>query len=390
MDSMKRGSCGALAVCMMLSMSGCSRTGSTVAAVLFFICGGLLLLVAALRTANKIRYIQKRKAQGRRVKTKPNTVTGMLYIIAVCLLLSGILVSCTAGKTPASEPDAATTTTVATTTTAPQWIREPERQITATQYFSYDVDQQQFVTIAGDQNERIYPASVTKLFTAFVALQWMEPTDTVTAGDELDYVVYGSSVADIQKGEVLSADMLVEAMLLPSGNDAAYILAAEAGRRMGSAEDSVETAVARFVEEMNKVAVGQGMTGTHFANPDGIHSDDHYTTYHDLTILGTLALKNETIRRYAAMDTALATPVSGAQKTWKNTNELLNPMSPYYCAACIGLKTGQTPFAGSCLLSAFEYGGRTWLVGVFGCPEEEDRFPDSIHLFNQAAGLITP
>ena len=302
-------------------------------------------------------------------------------------MISGIVVSCSANRDP-QIPTADTTTTAATTTTAPQWIREPSHAVSASQYFVYDVDNKQFVTIDGDQNERIYPASITKLFTAYVALQWMQPTDTVTAGDELDYVVYGSSVADIQKGEVLSVDMLVEAMLLPSGNDAAYILAAEAGRRMGSADDSVQTAVDRFVQEMNQAAVNQGMTDSHFANPDGIHSEEHYTTYHDLAILGTLALSNDTIRRYAMMDTTIATPIRGEQKTWKNTNELINPASPYYCAACIGLKTGQTPYAGSCLLSAFQYADRTWLVGVFGCPEENDRFSDSIHLFNQAAGLV--
>ena len=53
----------------------------------------------------------------------------------------------------------------------------------------------------------------------------------------------------------------------------------------------------------------------------------------------------------------------------------------------IGMKTGQTPMAGSCLLSAFEYKGRTLIVGVFGCKEVDDRFPDTLQLFNQAAGI---
>ena len=66
-----------------------------------------------------------------------------------------------------------------------------------------------------------------------------------------------------------------------------------------------------------------------------------------------------------------------------NTNELTNPSSQYYCAYATGLKTGQTPKAGSCLLSSFEYKGRTLIIGVFGCPEKDDRFPDTLQLLTQ-------
>ena len=61
-------------------------------------------------------------------------------------------------------------------------------------------------------------------------MQHLQPTDKITAGDALGYVVAGSSVAKIKRGDVLTAEQLVEAMLLPSGNDAAYILACAAGR----------------------------------------------------------------------------------------------------------------------------------------------------------------
>jgi len=371
---------------MALLMSGCGRVGGTIAAVLLFLIGGVALLLAVVRTIDRIRYIRKRKAQGRRTKSGLSPATLLLYVIALCVLISGVLVSCCTDRAPTPEQPEETAVTT-TTTAAPTWLRDPTHKIKAEQYFVYDVTGARFTTLSGDETERIYPASVTKLFTAYIALQVLDPLETITAGDELDLVVYGSSVADIQKGDIMSVEMLVEAMLLPSGNDAAYMLATAAGRRMGSDSDSVSTAVDRFVARMNEKAKEYGMTDTHFANPDGIHSDDHYTTPHDLAILGTLALGNETIGRYASTDSALVTPISGEQKTWENTNELINPASPYYCSACVGLKTGQTPYAGSCLLSAFRYGDNTFLVGVFGCPEEEDRFPDSLYLFNTAAGL---
>ena len=65
------------------------------------------------------------------------------------------------------------------------------------------------------------------------------------------------------------------------------------------------------------------------------------------------------------------------------TNALVNPESPYYCPYAVGLKTGQTPSAGSCLLSAFRMDDYELLIGVFGCPEEDDRFDDTLQLFNQ-------
>ena len=283
-------------------------------------------------------------------------------------------------------PQTAPTLPPETTQPGPGWMTFPaDRKLTAAQYFVYDVDQDTFLTISGEQEERIYPASVTKLFTAYVAMQYLEPQTEITAGDALDRVVWGSSVADIQKGDVLTADTMVQAMLLPSGNDAAYLLAYEAGRKI-SGSDGVERAVSAFVKEMNKQAADLGMTGTHFVNPDGIHDEDHFTSFADLAILGKMALKDETVLKNAGTAREKIALKSG-EKEWHNTNALVDPESPYYCEKAVGLKTGQTPSAGSCLLSAFQMDGRNLLIGVFGCPEEEDRFADTLQLFNEAMGI---
>ena len=102
--------------------------------------------------------------------------------------------------------------------------------------------------------------------------------------------------------------------------------------------------------------------------------------------MATLALEDPVIRKYAMVSKAEVTMESGT-KSWKNTNALIDPESQYYCPYATGLKTGQTPMAGSCLLSSFEYKGQTLIVGVFGCPEVDDRFPDTLQLFNKAAGI---
>ena len=291
-----------------------------------------------------------------------------------------------------------------TTPAGPTWMTVPaNRQLLAQQYFVYDVKADAFVTSNASADERVWPASVTKLFTAYVALQFVEPDRPITAGAALDQVAWGSSVAKIGKGDTLTAEQLVEAMLLPSGNDAAYVLAAEVGKIIAD-DFSINdvAAVMTFMEEMNRQAKEVGMTGAHFVNPDGIHSDDHYMSYADLCILGKLALKNETIMKYAnvARDVAyLPSQVNASTETdsnsklepgeveWKNTNKLIHEGSDYYCPYAIGLKTGQTPTAGSCLLSAFRKDGQEWIIGVFGCPEEDDRFDDTIQLFNQTIGI---
>ena len=295
------------------------------------------------------------------------------------------------GETPENEGPAATpeeTSTEESTDPGPTWMTvEPGRQLLAQQYFVYDVKNESFVTISAVPEERVYPASVTKLFTAYVAMQYVEPDRQITAGDALDQVAWGSSIAQLKKGDTLTAEQLVAAMLLPSGNDAAYVLAAEVGRIIDdNMEENAVAAVMTFMQEMNRQAQEVGMTGSNFVNPDGIHSDNHYMTFADLCILGKLALENETIMKYANVAKENVTLNEG-QVEWKNTNELIHPDSKYYCPYAVGLKTGQTPNAGACLLSAFEMYGYQWIIGVFGCPEEFDRFDDTIQLFNETIGL---
>lgn len=305
--------------------------------------------------------------------------------IALLLLLAVMLTAC--GQTPQNNIGSTPATTTAVTTEPEEtWATvAADRTITAQQYFVYSCESETFLNIAQDATTKIYPASVTKLFTAYVALQYVTPTQTVAAGDVLNMVAAGSSVAEIAKGDVLTVEQLVEAMLLPSGNDAAYLLAAHAGKAMAGEkadEQSTEKSVQRFVAEMNAQAKLLGMNDTNFANPDGIHSESHYTTYADLAIMGTLALEDPTIMKYARVSSAEIALQSGT-KTWKNTNALIDPASPWYCPYATGLKTGQTPYAGSCLLSSFEYKGTTLLIGVFGCPTADDRFPDTLLLFQK-------
>ena len=321
-----------------------------------------------------------------------------VFLLAVLLVVSGVFcvrltkqTAAPASEASVTEPEDTAVSTSEPTQTEPAvatWMTFPsDRALKAKQYFVYDCNKGAFLKKSGEGSERIYPASVTKLFTAYVAMQYVKPETEVTAGDAMDMVVWGSSVANIQKGDKLTADLLVEAMLLPSGNDAAYLLATEAGRVLsGNPQISAKDAVAAFMTEMNKKAKEVGMTGSHFVNPDGIHDENHYTTFDDLVILGKLAMENPTVMKNAGTSRDVQNLTSG-KKEWKNTNALVDPTAPFYCPYAIGLKTGQTPSAGSCLLSAFQKDGQKLIVGVFGCPEEDDRFEDTLQLFNEAIGI---
>lgn len=320
------------------------------------------------------------------------------YTRLIAILLAVMLVSITAVACHSTAPDptdpsntsadtAETTLPTEPPTEAPTWPTYPEsRKITAQQAFVYDCGSDEFLYISGSQSETVYLASITKLFTAHVALQYLEPTTQVTVGDELDLVSWGSSVAGLEKGNILTVEMLIEAMMLPSGNDAAYVLATAAGRAIEGDDDlSPSAAVNVFMAQMNQEARLQGMLNTHFVNPDGIHESDHYSSMGDLAILGKLALDWPAIVRSCTIARDMVTPISGRSFAWKNTNALVDPASAYYCPVCLGLKTGQTPNAGSCLLSAFDLEGRKIVIGVFGCPETEDRFPDTLQLLQMYA-----
>lgn len=270
-------------------------------------------------------------------------------------------------------------------TEAPTEAPKPDKYgVSARDYFVFDCESREFVEISGAEDKKIYPASVTKLFSAFVALQYLDPEEVITAGDELDLIAEDSSLAYIRKGHELTAAMLVEGMMLPSGNDAAHVLAAAAARKATNNESlSAQEAIQKFVDLMNATAKGMGMKYSHFCNPDGYHADDHYTSMRDLTIIARLALGNETIRTYTKTTEDNVKYASGQTNSWKNTNHLINPYSEYYIRTAIGLKTGYTDAAGNCLLSAFQESDRTVIIGVFGCPNSYARFIDTNTLYNK-------
>jgi len=264
----------------------------------------------------------------------------------------------------------------------------PELSLTAKHSFLYIVETEQFLMLKGDEKERIYPASLTKLFSTYVALLYLEPETKITTGDEVYAVPWDSSKAGLGPGLTLTVRELVQAMLLSSGSDASMTLAAAVGRKLeNDPKLSYTKAVARFVDEMNAAAGRLGLTGSHFVNPDGYHHEDHYTTPEDMRKVGALALQQPTLREVMAM--RQATPgvkLPHLDSPWLNTNFLLHPTSPYYIPTAFGMKTGHTKAAGGCLLASFCVEGETIIIGIFGCQNREDRFADAQKIYDAYTG----
>lgn len=269
--------------------------------------------------------------------------------------------------------------------TEPAETTPPEELgLTASKAFAYDTGEDRMKYVGGDEHEKVAPASLTKLLTAYVALQYLQPEDVITAGDEVTWIDPNSSIAYIQPGHQLAAKMLLQGMIMQSGNDAAYTLAVGAGRMIAGVEDlDRKQAVGVFVDEMNRQARLLGMENSHFKNPDGIDEDGHYTTVRDLLTLSLAVLEQDEIMEFASMAKDDVEFYSGETCTWYNSNYLLQQESEFYTPEAMGLKTGSTEKAGKCLISLFKKADGYLIVGVLGSVEDEDRYKDTLLLYQE-------
>ncbi len=247
--------------------------------------------------------------------------------------------------------------------------------IDAPQGFVYDVDAGEILWQKGESRV-VYPASITKLWTILCALRHLSPEEIITVGEEVSLIDADSSIAYVKEGMQLSVEMLIEGMLLPSGNDAAYALAAAAGRRIDPEATDARAAVETFIAQMNRYAAAFGLCGTVFTTPDGLAGVTHYTTVEDMILICRMALEQPLIAKYAALARDSVTYASGETNTWENTNRLLDPDSRYYREGVTGLKTGSLEY-NCCVTVSYEKDGHRYLIGVLGAWSNEQRFADA-------------
>lgn len=251
------------------------------------------------------------------------------------------------------------------------------------------------VLFTRNENEKMYPASLTKIMTAVLAIESTTDLDAemVTAPDYIfnELVGTNSSTADIRRGETMSMRQMLACLLVQSANEAALIIA-----------DHVAGGVDEFVDKMNKKAEELGMTGTHYLNPHGLHEDGHYTTAADMYKLTNYAMKYPEFceivasSRYQIPATNKHTP-----RILVTTNRMMDRVNggKYYYGAVNGtpiirgIKTGYTSEAGRNLISLAKKDGSSFLCIVLGAPAEDENgrtltenysFEDTIKLLDWA------
>lgn len=213
-----------------------------------------------------------------------------------------------------------------------------------------------------DINKRVYPASTTKIMTGILAIEMGNFGDVVSASAEaIAPITLEDSQIGILVGEKLTLEQLVNALLIPSANDAANVIAVHLA---GSLDG--------FVELMNQKAKELGMKDTHFVNTCGMHHSDHYTTANDLSILAQYAMKNEAFRNIVKTAYYKIPPTNkyDSERYLTSTNLFLSS-SYHRTPLCTGIKTGRTSKAGYCLVSSAEYEDIDLLSVILGCTNED-------------------
>lgn len=221
------------------------------------------------------------------------------------------------------------------------------------------------VVIGKNEKLRFASASTAKIMAAIVTLENYD-LDRILTAENVAFVE--GSKMNLEEGEQMSVHNLLYGMMLPSGNDAAYVLA----QNFPGGKEA-------FVLEMNKKAESLSLTNTRFVDPAG-YDDNNYTTAFDLARLGAYSLENPTFAAIVATKQIFVTDVSGEiVHNLMNLNELLG------IDHVTGIKTGFTDEAGGVLVTSIVDEDRTYIVVVLN---SSDRFADTRNVIDTAIKKI--
>ena len=232
-----------------------------------------------------------------------------------------------------------------------------------------------------NMNKKQYPASITKIMTALLALENSSPAETVTySGSAVLNLESGASNIGLKVGEKLTMEQSLYAILLMSANEACNGVA-----------EHIAGSIKNFVKMMNERAKQLGCTGTHFANTNGLWMKNHYTTAYDMARIASAAYKNTTFARITG------TKRYNIPKTNKNKDGhalhnhhgmlYANSSYPQYVYEyCVGGKTGYTSKCRYTLVTYAKKNGMTLVSVIMRAPNhpsmEPNEYTDSTKLLN--------
>ncbi|MGN0470212.1 MAG: D-alanyl-D-alanine carboxypeptidase family protein [Acutalibacteraceae bacterium] len=267
--------------------------------------------------------------------------------------------------------------------------KELDKNVTAEFIVLYDASTDE-ILYQRNADKKCYPASTTKLLTAIVASSIIDPDTEITVGKEIELIGEDSSTAGLQVGDKLTFEMLMDALMLPSGNDAAYTIAVNAAKIYEDNDKLTdEEAVSIFMDLVNDAAEQIGASKTHFVTPDGWHDDNHYTSAKDLAKIAAYArtvplVKNSVKKAYAEWKLK-----SGDTVAWYNSNQLLLGNSGLYSKYVDGMKTGFTDEAGSSVVASATMNGHTLIAVVMNGETLYKKYDDANLLFKAGFDLYS-
>lgn len=221
--------------------------------------------------------------------------------------------------------------------------------LTAISALSYDLNTNK-VLFEKNPNQRLPFASLTKIMTAVIALEYFQENQIMNVSQN---ALVGEDSMGLDAGEKLSMKELLYGLILHSGNDAAETLALNYDRGRNG-----------FIAAMNLKAQALGLKNTHFTNPTGLEGDgNQYTTAYDLLIITHYALTQYPLFKEVAATASIDIPATSTHKEYNLSNET-NLLTSY--PGVRGVKTGYTPDAGLCLVTYLDYGGHRIIAILLG------------------------
>lgn len=218
-----------------------------------------------------------------------------------------------------------------------------------------------------NSEEKMYPASTTKIMTAILTLENVKDLqEKVTVSYESVFSVpVGYSIDTLKVGEELTVEELLYALLVKSSNEAANALAEHIA---GSTES--------FASMMNTKAIELGCTNTNFVNANGIHNENHYSTAHDLSLMAQYAIKDATFRKIVNTVSHTLPSTNKYDRADRNlitTNDLINKKNKNYYEYAIGIKTGYTSQAKNCLVAGANKNGVELIAVLLGADKTDSK-----------------
>ncbi len=226
--------------------------------------------------------------------------------------------------------------------------------------------------IKQDAHERLYPASVTKIMTALIAMEAIEE-GRISLQDEViisrSAAGMGGSQIYMEPEETKTVEQLLKAVVIASGNDASVALA----EHVSGTEEA-------FVQRMNQRAAELGMKNTSFINSHGLHDENHYISAYDVALMSRELLKHDKIFDWTTTwmeDIEVGKEGRFTTFTMVNTNKLLRRFE-----GTDGIKTGSTDAAKYCLAATAQRDGMRLIAVLLGSPTSEIRFREAERLLN--------